>query len=128
MDIILSGVSSTKRLKGNLDYLARLYFVQVAQSTLRQASSSSHLERKFAEGTRTLDGKRVKLTVEHIASEVFLKSLQKEKQSLEALAQSLGHESKCFDRLMSTLDSFVDENDEFGDVSLIFYGSNNVKI
>ena len=120
--------NSTQNRMKNLDYLARLYFVQVAQSTLRQASSSSHLERKFAEGTRTLDGKRVKLTVEHIASEVFLKSLQKEKQSLEALAQSLGHESKCFDRLMSTLDSFVDENDEFGDVSLIFYGSNNVKI
>lgn len=109
-----------------IDYQARLFFVQVAHSTLRQASSSSCLERKFADAMRSLERKRTTLTAEHIGSEVLIRSLYKEKQSIQELAHILNHDSKEYERLMSTLNSIVDEDDEYDDVSLTFYKNNKI--
>ena len=107
-----------------LDYEARLFLCQVAHSTLRQASSSSCLERKFADAMRSLERKRVKLTPDHVGSEVLLRSLYKEKQSIQKLAEILNHDSKDYQTLMNTLESIVDEDEEYDDVSLTFYGNN----
>lgn len=109
-----------------IDYLARLFLVEIAHSTLRQASSSSCLERKFADAMRSLERKRVKLTPEHVGSEVLIRSLYNEKQSLQQLAEILKHDSDDYQRLISTLTSIHDDDEEYDDVSLFFNENNTI--
>ena len=102
----------------NLYYQSCLFFLLVAESTLRQAASSSCIERKFADALRSTERKRVKLTSEHIGSEVFLRCLNQEKAAIKQLALLVGYDSKNYNRMMTALNSIDDEDDTF-DVSII---------
>ena len=102
--------------KKNLEYQARLYLVIIAHSTLRYGASSSCIERKFSDACRSTERRRVKLTAEHIGSEVFLRSLYSEKEAIADLSQILGYDSKNFNRMMDSLNTMDDEEEKY-DVS-----------
>lgn len=100
----------------NLEYQARLFLVIIAHSTLRQAASSSCIERKFSDALRSTERRRAKLTAEHIGAEVFLRSCFSEKEALSDLCRNLGYDSKNFNRMMISLNTMEDEYDKY-DVS-----------
>ena len=108
----------------HLEYQARLIFCQIAVSTLRQASSSSCIERKFNCALRSVEGKRSKLSSEHIGNEVFLRSLKSEKESIKNLATLLRYNSKNFTRMMDSLNAMEEEEENY-DVSIILNEKRN---
>ena len=83
-------------------YIYRKYFLQMAVDILRNANSSSILERWFSDSLRSLSSRRYTLSAENLAAEGFLRTATKNISNLDELVQDIESITKTIDEKLRT--------------------------
>lgn len=84
-------------------YSGRAKMAKKGKMILQNSNSSSILERSFSDSLRSVAGRRVTLSTEHIGDETFLRQSCKEKQSIISLMKATGHSSRELNYLLSCM-------------------------
>jgi len=131
----LDGQTSIRKM---VTYTTRQLFCEVADTCLRSASSTSHLERMFGDCVRSIEGRRHKLrkvlikstsvddidniniikimkSSSHVSIEGFLRSLDKALPNVIQLAESMNYKSSTLDEMAEMIPKLQKDEEEFGE-------------